>query len=222
MRVFEVIGMKAKYKKIIAITSITIMILLIAGFFMLLEYFKYSLLATRMTKIYTNESNSRCAVVFSYGALQGYTLYVGVVDESKSGPNLTILGPVYYNDIPLKLESVVISSDGSVVAAKSNFYFGQKDTSYWLAYDFKNSICYGEDWSNISRDPKLIKTRGRAISELLQSRGGIAKEFSKDDLSLDYEDKLSYFEWKRWEKQVDKARINCQPWKPSDANMLSN
>jgi len=213
--------MKAKYKKIIAITSLTIVILLVGSPFVLMEYLMYRLDGTRLAKISIEDSKSQYVVVYSRGAWQGYTLCFGVVDENKSESNLTILGPVYYADMPLNLESVVISSDGSVVAAQSDIGIVKGCKTYWLAYDFDNSICYGEGIYRINQDPNLILARNNAIHELLQSRGGIAKEFSKDNISEKL-NKLSYWEHKRWEKQEKKAKENCKPWAPSDANTLPN
>ena len=211
--------MKAKYKKIISITLITIVILLIASFFVLLEYFKYSLFNPHVYKVCSDKSGSRHAIIFNQGALQGYELQFGIIDESKNEPNLIILGPVNYTDTSFHLMQIVISADQSIVATESYYGLNGGSISYWLAYDFTNSISYGSDRSR-DQNQRLIKARNKAIQDLMKSRGGVRPLIS-DTISFSYfnkDNKLSWFAWKRWQKQVDRAKENCQPWTFPDPN----
>ncbi len=123
--------------------------------------------------------------------------------------------------MPLQLQRIVISTDESVVAAESYCDINNKKMSYWLAYDFRNSISYGSAMYPMNEKTNLIKARGDAIEKLLLLRGGIGQEYSKDKISS-MQNKLSYLEWKRWQKQEDKAEENCSPWTPADSNMLPN
>ncbi len=55
MRVFEVIGMKTKYKTILLIAILIVLVSIIG----LKEFLIYDLLGTRLVKISTDESESR-------------------------------------------------------------------------------------------------------------------------------------------------------------------
>ena len=201
--------------------SITIVILLIVSFFVLLEYFKYSLFNPHVYKVCSDKSGSRHAIIFNQGALQGYELQFGIIDESKTEPNLTIIGPVNYTDTSFHLIQIVISADKSVIATESYYGLDGGEISYWLAYDFTNSISYGSDRSR-DQNQSLIKVRNKEIQDLLKSRGGVILLIS-DTISSGYfnkDNKLSWLAWKQWQKQVDKAKVNCKPWTPADANEL--
>lgn len=223
LRVFKVIGMKAKYKNIIAITSITIMILLIVSIFVLLEYFKYSLFNPHVYKVCSDKSGSHHVIIFNQGALQGYELQFGIVDESKNEPNLIIIGPVDYTDTSFHLMQIVISADQSIVATESYYGFDGEEISYWLAYDFTNLFSYGSGRSR-DQNQSLIKARNKAIQNLMISRGGV-KPLISDAIGFSFfnkDNKLSWLAWRRWQKQVDKAKEKSKSWTPPDANTFSN
>jgi len=202
--------MKTRYKTIIFITILIVLVAVIFGF---PEFFKYTFFDPRLQKIYPDKSEPRYAVLFNQGALQGDSTHFGIINEGNSESKLIILGPLRFVDIPLAFQRVIVSSDGSVVASESLFRpYNQEDwIPYWLAYDFTNSISYGGAWYPKNEDPNLIEVRGKVIQELLQSRGGIGQEFGYTEI-LEKENKLSYMAWKRWQKQVNKAKNNCQPW----------
>ena len=102
----------------------------------------YKLSDPHVYKLFPDKSESHYAVIFNQGAWQGSSKHFGVFDESKSESKLIILGTLNYNDLPLKLQRVVLSTDKSVIAAESYFSPAKRGISYWLAYDFTNSISY--------------------------------------------------------------------------------
>jgi hypothetical protein len=170
-------------------------------------------------RISPDDSKPSYAVVFNRGALQGASTYLGVLDANTANRDLVVLGPLWFNDIPLSCHRVVISSDKSVVAAES---FWRKDPElrrYWLAYDFAQSTRYGGRRDAIDEDPNLMKARAKAIQTLIESHGGIGQEIRLEDIKRD---KLSWFAWRRWRAKVDKALTQCRQWDPCDATGRSN
>ena len=203
--------MKTKYKKIVYFSILIVLVFIIFG---IIDFLKYTLFDPHLYKIYPDISISGYAVVFDQGAMQCSSRHFGIIDKKGKESNLIILGTLDYVDIPLRFVRFVLSFDGTVIASESYCGLDKGTTSYWLAYDFVDSISYGGQWKPREEDPNLIKERNDAIQALLFSRGGIGKEFI--EVGFKEENKLSYLEWKRWQKQINKAKDNCKPWTPDD------
>jgi hypothetical protein len=216
--------MKTKYKTVILVAFFIIFFALITMFIVGVERFEYGFSNQYLLKIYPNKSESYYAVVYNEESKDGDAQYLGVIDERKKESNLIILGPLYSiveSSSALKFQRIVFSEDGSVIASESDIKIQERKMSFWLAYDFENSVSYWGKSRPRSEDPNMTEIRGKAIQELLQSRGGIGQEFR--DLGLfNKENKLSYWEWKRWVKQFRQAIQRSRQWTPADIGKQSN
>lgn len=205
--------MKLKQKTIIFLaTFLALFIIILVPVIVFPQFMMYTFCSPRVQRIYTPDSGASYAVLFNQGALQGSSVYLGVIVESEADPNLIILGPVDFVDIPLFFQRFVISLDKTVIAAELKY----DSKPFWHAYDFANSVCYGSALYPSDEDPNMTDARTQAIQELIQSRGGIGQDIREYQTSRNEANKLSWLAWRKWQAQVDKAKEKCQPWKPID------
>ena len=205
--------MKLKQKIIIFLaTFLALFIIILVPVFVFPQFIEYAFYNPRVQRIYTPDSGASYAVLFNQGALQGSSVYLGVINESKKDPDLIILGPVDFVDISLFLQRIAISLDKTVIAAELTY----NSKPFWHAYDFTNSVCYGSALYPGDEDPNMTEARTQAIQVLIQSRGGINQEFPEIPWNPNEANKLSWLAWRKWQAQVDKAKEKCQPWDPID------
>ena len=142
------------------------------------------------------------AVFLSHGALMGRKMtLIAVPDTSRDG-NDVVVGVVSYTDRSPYFREACWSSDGTVIAVRTEMYMvadaNEDKLPFTHAYDFVEKEIIAPPKRNRGDDLKSWMTRAKKIERLVLERGGEGSAIASYETIYKLQKKVSRRKWRRW------------------------
>ena len=144
------------------------------------------------------------AVFLSHGALMGRTMTLIVVPDASRDGNDVVVSDVTYADSSPRYREACWSSDGTVIAVRTEMYkvadANEDKLPFTHAYDFVEKEVIAPPKRSRGDDFKSWMTRAKKIKKLVLERGGEGAAIASYETIYKLQKKVSRRRWRRWRK----------------------